>query len=100
MTKRVASTPEEIDEMLNQAFHEIEAKGPTVYPDPMEPPWDIFPEDMTSLRWRMGPGEDYRNNFSQWYCDLSDNDKCSYREKHPEPEGWQNYYSIVESRSG
>jgi hypothetical protein len=53
-----------------------------------------FPDlPMASIGWRMGPGEDYRYAFQDWYRDLSNMAAATYRLRFPEPEQWNGFYA-------
>ncbi len=94
-----ADTPEEIAAMIKSAAKEIEVNSTPNYPDPMLPPWEIMPDEpMPSLAWRMGAGEDYRKDFSDWFHQLSVTDKRKYVTANPEPEDWIGYYDLIEER--
>jgi hypothetical protein len=57
------------------------------------PPWKQFPEyDRLSLGWRMGPGEDYRFDFAQWFRGLPADQRRAYAAEHPEPADWVGFY--------
>jgi hypothetical protein len=64
------------------------------YRPPMIPPWyahaNIQPG---SIGWRMGPGEEYLIEFSQWFARKHDDAKQRYAIEHPEPKGWEGFYA-------
>lgn len=45
-----------------------------------------------SIGWRMGYGEDYVMKFSNWFDELSNNEKEEYINKYPEPIEWTGWY--------
>jgi hypothetical protein len=53
------------------------------------PPWVKYPEyECSDLFWRMGRGEQYQAEFSQFYCDLSQREQLIYSLYFPEPFRW------------
>jgi len=46
----------------------------------------------TSIGWRMGYGEAYSLEFSDWYKTLSKNEKQQYQIMFPEPRNWLGHY--------
>ena len=71
-----------------------------VYPDPMLPPWVQYPHIRRgSIGWRMGPGEDYRDAFWDWYLELSEERRKQYIADNPEPEEWAGYYDLIIERT-
>ena len=90
----MAETPEEIMEMVKEAAAELpetvlrkDADGLVV------PPWQAFPEiERYSIGWRMGAGEDYWLQFSNWYAEISAEERKTYRDTYPEPEPWTGFY--------
>lgn len=54
-------------------------------------PWESFPEAPSSLRWRMGPGEDVMTFWQAYWASLDPDDRSLYlRQKEPPP-AWQNW---------
>ncbi|UTW56652.1 hypothetical protein [Kordiimonas sp. SCSIO 12610] len=98
--REFAETPEEIEAMIADAVKALDEKGTPNYPDPMLPPWVQFPDyGMTSMKWRMGPGEDYRSDFFEWFVSLTKSNQEIYINSNPEPEDWQGYYQIIIERA-
>lgn len=62
----------------------------------MKPPWSHFPEiPAGSIGWRMGPGEDYYDEFYRWFSSLHKDAQSGYIEENPEPPGWQRFYERI-----
>jgi hypothetical protein len=62
----------------------------------MEPPWDKYPQiPAGSIGWRMGPGEEYYNQFYRWFSALSRADQHEYSSAHEPPSGWKNIYEAI-----
>ncbi len=40
------------DDLMAIMENMTEQRNNVVYPEPMAPPWDLFPEPLTSMRWR------------------------------------------------
>lgn len=60
----------------------------------MIPPWKKHPEiPLGSIGWRMGYGEDYWVSFDDWFKRKSHEHQKDYALKHPEPAGWDGFYS-------
>jgi len=54
------------------------------------PPWIAFPTiDQYDMFWRMGLGEDYLIQWSQYYLA---SDRVDYRNKFPETDDWNGFY--------
>jgi hypothetical protein len=63
----------------------------------MKPPWKQFPQiQYGSIGWRMGPGEDYWDEFDRWYKRKNPDHRKRYREENPEPDGWEGFYDLKE----
>lgn len=61
---------------------------------PMPPLWMMYPHiSRFSIGWRMGYGEGYKWELSDWLDTLSDVDRLRYREMFPAPKAWRNYYN-------
>jgi len=62
----------------------------------MAPPWIRFPHiPQGSVGWRMGYGEKYGMEFSEWLAKLSKKDRLKYEELFPSPKTWRNYYNPI-----
>lgn len=55
---------------------------------PPHPPWKEFPEPPISMRWRMGPGEDYMDQWSSFWRGLTENEKREYFASNKPPSEW------------
>ncbi len=65
------------------------------YGPPFEPPWVAFPDyKMGSMGFRMGSGEDYNVQFSEWYNAASEEDIESFKGKYPEVEKYAGFYAM------
>ncbi|MFN0064317.1 MAG: hypothetical protein ACKVPX_17550 [Myxococcaceae bacterium] len=53
-----------------------------------KPPWEAFPEPPTSMRWRMGPGEDYMDKWHTFWRGLTASEKREYLANHVPPAAW------------
>jgi ribA/ribD-fused uncharacterized protein len=54
-------------------------------------PWDAYSEGPSSMRWRMGPGEDFMGSWQEYWTELDLADRAFYlADKKPPPEwsGW------------
>lgn len=66
----------------------------------IQPPWLALPKiPWGSIGWRMGAGEDYWWIWVSWFMDLSQEKRDTYKHNWPEPEGWIDFYTAVETRS-
>lgn len=55
------------------------------------PPWTAFPEPPASMRWRMGPGEDYLDDWLRHWEVLNPDGRAAYLAQHPPPEAWKEW---------
>ena len=63
----------------------------------MKPVWAAFPRiPWGSIGWRMGPGEQYWNQWIRWYKSLPQEDCLAYKEANTEPEEWLGFYAFIE----
>lgn len=59
--------------------------------DKMLPIWLKYPEiPQGSIGWRMGYGESYEMEFSEWYYKLTKEEQEAYKKYYPEPVCWSN----------
>lgn len=59
----------------------------------MPPLWIAYPYiDRYSIGWRMGCGEGYACDFSDWIKKLSDSEMVEYIKMFPEPKRWAGYW--------
>ena len=69
--------------------------------NPMPPLWMMYPNiSQFSIGWRMGYGEGYRWDLSDWLKTLSPEDRKRYDEMFPRPKFWateleDNYYDMI-----
>ena len=61
----------------------------------LAPPWDEFPEPPSSLRWRMGPGEDYITEWVSFWRRLPATMRQEYLVRHPPPAEWKEWVWLV-----
>lgn len=60
----------------------------------MIPPWTAHSDiHAGSIGWRMGRGEDYLDQFNQWFARKHVEAKRRYATDNPEPVGWEGFYS-------
>ena len=68
---------------------------------PMPPIWIMYPEiSQFSIGWRMGYGEGYKWDLSDWLNTLTIDEKRKYDEMFPRPIFWhddfeENYYDLI-----
>ncbi len=62
----------------------------------LEPPWVTFPEAPTSMRWRMGPGEDHMDQWIRLMSQLGPGGRRQYLEEHPPPDVWLRWLERVD----
>lgn len=59
----------------------------------IQPPWKKFPNmDSNNMFWRMGKGEDYLTQFSEYYNGLDDREKMIFKMTNTCPYEWQSFY--------
>ena len=64
----------------------------------LEPPWVTIPGyPAASMCWRMGGGEDVSWKFQRRYRALTESERAEFRERYPEPEGWEGWLDMVTS---
>lgn len=62
------------------------------------PVWIAFPKiPWGSVGWRMGAGEDYWHRWATWFKGTSPSVREQYKASWPEPEGWEDFYSFIET---
>ena len=65
----------------------------------MQPPWMQFPHvPPGSVGWRMGPAEEYYDEFYKWYCALENANQIDYELNNPEPRGWNGFYQRMRNQ--
>ena len=78
----------------NEWKADIAAPRSLTYPSAMDAPWQALPDiPAGSIGWRMGRGEDYIMAFWKWFNALTPPHQATYKDEHPEPEGWRGFYS-------
>ena len=50
-----------------------------------------------SIGWRMGDGDSYSWDFSEWWDALSPAAQQEYQRRYPEPAGWRGWYCEEDS---
>lgn len=59
----------------------------------MVPPWVKFPNlKHSSMGWRMGVGEAYKDDFQSWFISQLRETELKIIKKYPEPSEWAGYY--------
>lgn len=61
-------------------------EGPEV-----SPPWRTFSEPPSSLRWRMGPGEDHMQQWFHFWLSLAAAARADYLKRFPPPAAWRSW---------
>tara|TARA_R110000868_G_scaffold162329_12_gene393488 strand:+ start:13226 stop:13525 length:300 start_codon:yes stop_codon:yes gene_type:complete len=90
MSEHEEKLPPEFVELLRQALEDTSGPAPGY---PLLPPWETFPDiPPGSIGWRMGPGDQYNQEFTEWLCTLTENQVALYVEEFPEPESWRGFY--------
>lgn len=89
-----ADNPEDIRRMIRRAYENL-SEWPGYFNDSgMLPPWKFEPNyPMASLFWKMGGGEDYRNDFFRFFESLDETAKASFIQENPEPADWKGFYA-------
>ena len=70
-------------------------------PDELSPLWIVFPYiPKESIGWRMGAGDDYLNQWLEWWrTDFPADLKEGYQLRWPEPQGWLGFYASLTRRN-
>jgi len=90
---------EERVEVAKKIFDTLPMSQCPKYGPPFEPPWLVFPDyEMYSMGFRMGSGEDYNIQFSNWYNFASEKDITDFQRKYPEIEKYAGYYANRDKR--
>jgi len=62
--------------------------------NPMPPVWMMCPHiRQFSIGWRMGYGEGYKYDLSDWLDTLTETEKEKYQKMFPHPKTWREYYN-------
>lgn len=70
--------------------------GPHQVAAPLRPLWIEFPRiPWGSIGWRMGGGEEYWHNWSDWFKSMPEGECAAYATAWPEPSGWEGLYSFI-----
>ncbi|RKE52771.1 NADAR family protein [Sphingobacterium detergens] len=78
----------EVRDFLNQIGHFEPLKNALL------PPWSKFPDkDAMDMFWRMGAGEEYITEFSNYYDNLNEREKTIYQLTNPQSYQWESFYS-------
>jgi hypothetical protein len=59
------------------------------------PPWQAFPEPPYSLRWRMGPGEDFMDRWLSFWEGLPESVRRDYLSRYPPPPVWSEWLARI-----
>ena len=79
----------------NKFFGSLPISKCPKYGPPFEPPWLMFPDyEMYSMGFRMGSGEDYNTQFSNWYNNAKDEEINNFKQDYPEIEKYSGYYAL------
>ncbi|MEP1422373.1 MAG: hypothetical protein ABJK59_11440 [Erythrobacter sp.] len=98
--KKVATTQDEMRAMIAEAASSL-PESSLQYDDQDRalPPWLVFPDyGRSSMGWRMGNGEDYWIEFPKWFRALTPTQRSDYRDAYRAPDGWEDYYHLIESK--
>jgi len=63
----------------------------------MKPPWTFAPEPPSSLRWRMGPGEDYMDRWFAYWRSLTAEQRDAFLKSTPVPTEWQYWVDLLKA---
>lgn len=69
----------------------------------MLPPWLEYPElPFGSLGWRMGGGEGYLDEFTEWLYQQDQNSLDSFFAQYPPPDEWSGFfeYHLTKIKTG
>jgi hypothetical protein len=72
-------------------------QGPPITGEPPAAPWEAFPEPPSSMRWRMGAGEDV---MTDWLADWRAMDAAArqaYLANHPMPDEWRDWLRLAQA---
>jgi len=82
---------EEVPQVLPPEPAKVHRQGDEL----IAPPWEAFPEEPTSLRWRMGAGEDYLDRWMPFWRGLPDSVRRDYLIGHPPPAAWREWLGRI-----
>lgn len=90
-----SSDPDEIMEMMKQAYEEIKASKAKRGQE-TRPPWEVITDTpWPSIAWRMGGGEDVMHEFFEYFSSLNTETRALYIKQNPEPVDWEGFYDMV-----
>jgi broad specificity phosphatase PhoE len=59
----------------------------------MKPPWIERPDiPFLSIGWKMGWGEVYMKEFTDWFVSLTAEERAAYEREHPQPDSWPDFW--------
>ena len=64
-------------------------------PPARQPPWQVFPYPWGSMGYRMGSGQDYWQEFSDWFRSLAPDARANFSTENPEPADWRYFYEYL-----
>ena len=62
---------------------------------PRQPPWRVYPYPWGSMGYRMGRGQDYWEEFGDWFRSLTDEGRAMFAADNPEPADWKYFYEYL-----
>ena len=63
---------------------------------PLAPPWVQFSDyPRRTIGWRMGPGEQYLQDYVKWFASLDADSRLKYINFNPEPLDWMGFYESI-----
>lgn len=60
----------------------------------MDAPWKKYVYHQFSMGWRMGPSQTYMREWRQWFAKQPTEEKKSYQNENPLPDGWFYFYDL------
>lgn len=70
---------------------------PTTTGEPPVAPWEAFPEPPSSMRWRMGAGEDVVTDWLAHWRGMDAAARQVYLANHPPPDAWRDWLRVVQA---
>jgi hypothetical protein len=70
---------------------------PTPGPEYRDPPWSRFSEPPQSMRWRMGPGEEYVDNWLLRWRRSSAEERTGWLAEFPAPVEWSDWLAALQT---
>jgi len=65
--------------------------------EPPVAPWEAFPEPPSSMRWRMGAGEDVVTDWLPHWRGMDSAAQEAYLAKHPPPDAWRDWLRLAKT---